>query len=205
MGRGGAPSAFINGPAETERGGVCQTVGISQRRLESPGLPAALPANWGLPRSPEPPGEACDGPERGREPHTGPPGPPRPRGPTRRGRGQQKPRWVFHWPRKTEDGRGLTPLAHPAAPGGSVPLAPFRARLLSRPPKAQLGSPASTEQRQPRTRRTPQPRVRLRSRFGAAPPPPVGCSSSALCRPHAGLGSVYKETLLAKTVWMPFA
>lgn len=89
--------------------------------------------------------------------------------------GQQKPRWVFRWPRKTEDSRGLTPLAHPAASGGSVPLAPFRARLLSRPPKAQLGSPASTEQRQPRTRRTPQPRVRLRSRFSAAPPPPVGC------------------------------
>lgn len=86
-----------------------------------PWLPAALPASWGLLRSPASPGHRA---LRGRE--------------SRRGRegGATGPPWVFHPPRKAEDARGLTPRARPAAPGGSVPRAPAlrRCRAAHPPP-----------------------------------------------------------------------
>lgn len=181
MDRGGAPSAFIKGPAEAERGGVRQTVSISQRRLESPGLRVA-------PRPSPRPGACCAPPSRPARPATGPsaagsraPGHPGLRGHEGQRGGER-------------GGAGPPEASHPqpAPPPRAAPSA-VRPRLLSRPPPAPRGSPASTGERQPRTRRTRrtrQPRVRLRPGSGAAPPPPFGCPSSTLCRPHAGLGSV---------------
>lgn len=166
---------------------MCQTTNLSlagpalQRRLEIPGLPAAPQ------RSPRP--GASEPPRRPLPQYIRLYGP---RGPTGEGTGRRK---LSPSLSQAKQGRGRRRPHLPSrppprqAPCRPRPRAPARSPALRR--AARLTSlrwgTSVPDAADAAATIAPAPQT------GAAPPPPSHWASSALCRPHAGLGSVLRE------------